>query len=80
MTLKNQMNAARKEYESKGSSDKDLYDKWQKLRTEYNSKLAASASSSNIPSTGIVTKADLLAKEKRSGDPDEIRPTEHPGL
>lgn len=62
LNLKNQMNSARNEYQNKGSNDQTLYDKWQKLRTEYNNKLASSASS-NLPSTGIVTKGDLLQKK-----------------
>ncbi len=63
LNLKIARNNAEAEYKNKGSNDQELYNKWQKLRNDYNAKMASMASSNNIPSTGLVSRADLVQKK-----------------
>lgn len=61
-TLRSQMNDAYADYVNKGSSDQDLFNKYQKLKNDYKAKLAAMATNAPTATTGN-SKADLQQKK-----------------
>lgn len=62
-TARAQMNDAYNEYTSKGSNNTELYNKYQKKKTEYKAKLAELASISSNSGGGTISKADLQQKK-----------------
>lgn len=60
--LRNQMNAAYTDYVNKGSSDQDLFNKYQKLKADYKNKLSSLSTTTGTTGSGP-SIADLQQKK-----------------
>ncbi|WP_295124221.1 Wzz/FepE/Etk N-terminal domain-containing protein [uncultured Chitinophaga sp.] len=61
--IRNERDAAFQEYQNKGSNDKELFNKYQRLKTEYQNKAASMNSAGSAPASGGLTRAQLQQKK-----------------